>query len=93
MINVVKDKLKVQDFECKLDESWHLLLIHFDYFKKIITKRTHHKVRMYIDNLQKQINSEGKQLQQFFNKNNDHVFAYGCDASDMIGGVKTTTAL
>lgn len=72
-----------------------MLLIHFDYFKKIILggKRTHYKVKMYIDNLQKQINSEGKQLQHLFKYNNDHVFAYGCDASDMIGGVKATAPL
>ena len=54
VINVINDKLKLNDFECKLDESWHLLVVYFEHKKKIaISNKEYHQVKIFIDSMTK----------------------------------------
>jgi hypothetical protein len=48
-INVINDRLKINDFECKLDENWHLLVVYFEYKKKMVTNKDNHQVKIFID--------------------------------------------
>lgn len=50
VINVVGDRLKMHDYEARLDESWHLLVVFFEFKKGAITKKSH-SVKIYIDSM------------------------------------------
>jgi len=61
------------------------LLVSCDY-KKRLKGGPVTKVKIYIDNLQKPVNTD--KIQHMFQKNTDHIFAYGCDAIDIFAGQK-----
>lgn len=55
VIYVVNDRFKLNDFECKLDENWHLLVVYFEHKKKqlAISNKEFHQVKIFIDNMTK----------------------------------------
>jgi hypothetical protein len=83
VINVVGDRLKIHDFECKLDDSWHLLVVQFEFKKGAITKKSH-SVKIFIDSLSKS-SQVSRDIKHSFHKSHEHLFAYGCDALDILG--------
>lgn len=86
MINVVGDRLKMHDFECKLDENWHLLVIFFEFKKNALAKKSH-SVKIFIDSLSKS-SQVSRDIKHTFHKSHEHIFAYGCDAVNIMGNVK-----
>jgi|LauGreDrversion4_2_1035121.scaffolds.fasta_scaffold50748_4 hypothetical protein len=52
VINVVGDRLKMHDYEARLDENWHLLVVFFEFKKGAISKKSH-SVKIYVDSMQK----------------------------------------
>jgi hypothetical protein len=93
IINVMKDRIKIYDYDMPMDDNWHLLMVQFDYKKpKFGSSKSSHKIRLYIDSLLKSINADTRPNHPF-HKNHDHIFAYGCDAVDVLGGQKALPAL
>lgn len=80
---MVKDKLKIFDYEAPLDESWHLLMVNF--IAQSAIKGGGHAVKIYIDSLSRPINPKMKHA---FSKKNEHIFAYGCDAREIMDGLR-----
>ncbi len=80
VIHVMKDRIKILNYDSKVDEQWHLLILKFNIKKKIMVRDTY-RIRIFIDGVQKAINSETK-IHHKFHKNHEHVIAYGCNLID-----------
>jgi hypothetical protein len=76
----------MHDFECKLDENWHLLVVFFEFKKNALAKKSH-SVKIFIDSLSKS-SQVSRDIKHTFHKSHEHIFAYGCDAIDLMGNAK-----
>lgn len=87
---MVKDRIKLFDYDVKLDDSWHLLVVLFEQSKKLgFNKNLNHKVKIFIDSLYKRINHD-RTIQIAFNKQHDHILAYGVDAIELFKSIPSS---
>ena len=86
IINVVNDRLQICDYDEKIDENWHTLVVYFDSKRKGFAGKEH-QIKIFIDQLQRNVQTSNT-LKHTFHKSHQHLLVYGCDARDIMSGVK-----